>query len=479
MKPWKLTGYPEEAGISSRGISRYLDAAERSGLEHHSVLVWRDGKLACKLNFAPYDDQTPHVLFSLSKSFCSAAAGFAVAEGLLTLDSRVVDVLREDAPERPSEWLERVSLAHLLTMSSGLRPESDEIDHLIPSQEDGAPRSEGGGRNWAKAVLACDCDHAPGTHFHYNSHGSYLISAMVQKVTGQTIRDYLVPRLFEPLGIPKPEWDCCPRGICCGGWGLHLSADSILRFGVCLLQDGCWQGRQILPPGWVERATGSRMANYEEAPVPGNEWAQGYGYQFWRTTESRYRGDGMYGQLCVVSPEDNMAVAVTAGIEDMGAELKLLHDYLFPAAEAEPADEKEKEALQKRIAALRHPWPENDGSGVLPSGRYRCDEMTVETAEEGEGLRVEAKMKNGDRMTFLAGWGNPRESTNPCYTPGAPALRYLSACGWENGTLRLVSRTPEGPFTLHASCRLEGEELSLSVGGAGSPCGEFRLTREA
>ena len=111
MKPWENVSVPEEAGISSKGLLRYLDAVEAAGLEHHSILIWKDGKLACKLNFAPYDDQTPHVLFSLSKSFTSAAAGFAVSEGLLRWDSKVVDVLKDKAPAHPSEWLKQVTLA--------------------------------------------------------------------------------------------------------------------------------------------------------------------------------------------------------------------------------------------------------------------------------------------------------------------------------------------------------------------------------
>ena len=318
MKPWEIASVPEEAGVSSKGLLRYLDEVAASGLEHHSILVWKDGKLACKLNYAPYDDQTPHVLFSLSKSFTSAAAGFAVGEGLLRWDSKVLDVLADKAPEQPSEWLKQVTLAHLLTMGSGLKPESDEIDHLLIPDEGPTAKPLAGGLDWAKAVLACDCDHQPGTHFHYNSHGTYLVSAMVQRVTGQNIRDYLMPRLFTPLGIPKPDWDCCPQGVCCGGWGLHLSSDSILRFGVCLIQGGVWQGRQVLPAEWLKLATAKQIDNSNGKPEPENEWHQGYGYQFWRTRENRYRGDGMFGQLCMVSPDDHMVVAVTAGIDDMG-----------------------------------------------------------------------------------------------------------------------------------------------------------------
>ena len=319
MQLWKTATVPEEAGLSSKGILQYLDAVKASGLEHHSILVIKDGMLACKMNFAPYDDQTPHILFSLSKSFCSAAAGFAVAEGLLSWDSRVLDVLSDKAPENPSEWLKSVTLHHLLTMGSGLAPESDAAD----------------GEDWMKSVLACECDVEPGTRFHYNSHGTYLVSAMVQRAAGMNIRDYLMPRLFEPLGIPKPDWDTCPLGVCVGGWGLHLSSDSIARFGLCVLNKGVWQGRQVLPPDWLEKATSKQIRNDGQNPHP--DWSLGYGYQFWRTRGNRFRGDGMFGQACMISPEQNMVVAITAGINNMGEEFDLLNDYLFPQQTWSPA----------------------------------------------------------------------------------------------------------------------------------------------
>lgn len=445
-KPWKTALCPEEAGISSKGLLAYLDAVQQSGLEHHSILVLRNGTLACKMNFAPYDDQTPHVLFSLSKSFASAAAGFAVQEGLLKWDDKVLDVLREDAPENPSENLKKVTLHHLLCMGSGLRPESDDV----------------GGEHWARDILAWDCDHAPGTHFHYNSHGTYLVSKMVQKRAGMNIRDYLMPRLFDPLGIPKPEWDMCPEAVCFGGFGLHLSSDSILRFGLCLLQKGMWQGKQILPPEWLEKATKAQIDNSNGAPNPNNEWAQGYGYQFWRTRGNRYRGDGMYGQLCMISPDLNMAVAVTAGIEDMGREMQLLHEYLFPAAGMTPGTAAEQAALKERLAALSYPWPRDDGTGKDVTGVYQGDDMTLEIREAEDRMEWHIRWKNGGNANCVFGKETPLRT-------GA----YLGAYGWQKGELRVLWRALDAPFTLHGTCALKGNQLHLTLQGPGfsqEPC---------
>ena len=457
MERWTKVQTPEEVGISSRGLLNYLDAvAAAPQVEHHAIMVLRHGKLVATMNFAPYDNGTPHMLFSLSKSFTSAAAGFAVQEGLLRWEDRVLDILPDKAPENPSEWLRSVTLSHLLMMGSGLDPKSDEV----------------GGEDWAKAVLACECTHEPGTHFHYNSHGTYLVSCMVQRVTGMTVRDYLLPRLFDPLGIPKPEWDCCPGGINVGGWGLWLSCDSIARFGQCLLQKGMWEGRQLLPLEWFEKATVKQIDNSGGTEQPDNEWAQGYGYQFWRTRGNRFRGDGAFGQICMVSPDLDMVVAITCGTNDMGKEMQLLHEHLFPAAEMEPGTAEEQAELQRRLAALNHPWPEDDGSGVPFSGRYGNEQLITTIRWEGEKLII----VHDDPK-------DPRESYTMEYGKGQPVrckgiaqfnekeadVNYLGVYGWQQGVLHIAERTLVAPFAMKASLTPVEDGLELDMVGIGYP----------
>ena len=461
VEPWKVANCPEEAGVSSKGVLAFLDALQEAGIEPHSILVLRNGMLACKMNFAPYDDQTPHVLFSLSKSFTSAAAGFAVAEGLLSWDSKVLDVLADKAPEAPDQWLQQVTLHHLLCMGSGLDPASDAFDSDA--------------QDWVKAVLACGCDAEPGTRFHYNSHGTYLISAMVQRVTGMNIRDYLMPRLFEPLGIPKPEWDVCPQGICVGGWGLHLSTDSIARFGQCLLQKGMWQGKQVLPVEWLEKATVSQIDNAHREPKPHADWAQGYGYQFWRTRGNRYRGDGMYGQICMVSPEQNMVVAITAGLNDIGKELDLLNDFLFPAADMEPGTPEEQQLLKLRLEQLGYPWPVHDDDASELADCYEG---------EGAGLRIGAL---GVECTFrnqwtafcgFFGWGEPVAHVQEHCFPAAPPLSFLLCAGWKDGRLSLLGRSKEAPFTVRAEAVRNEAGLLFHMEGAGCPNQTIQLNQK-
>ncbi len=427
---------PEDVGLSSKGLLMYLEQVEKQGVELHSVKVLRHGKMAMEADFAPYDDHTPHMLFSLSKSFCSAAAGFAVQEGLLQWDSKVVEVLAEYAPENPSEWLKTVTLHHLLCMGSGLKEESDGV-------------AGQGVQEWAKAVLAHDCVREPGTYFHYNSHGTYLVSCMVQKVTGQTVRDYLIPRLFVPLGIPVPYWSSSPEKVNCGGWGLFLTSESIARFGQCLLQKGMWEGRQVLPPEWLEKATVFQIDNSNGNQDPENEWHQGYGYQFWRTRGRRYRGDGAFGQICMVSEEKDMVVAVTAGQGDMGKEMQLMHEYLFPSAEMEMGTEEEQQALQQQLASLSCKWPEDDGSGHAAEGMFKNKDFTLYAKETENVLSV--RLQNTDtELEILAGKdGLVFFSVNPGLF-SETATVWAGRYGWEEGKMHLMARNLGGPQRLDA-----------------------------
>ncbi len=462
MFEFPIAPSPEAAGVSSKGLNEYLDALKASGLEIHSLVMLRGGEVVTKINFAPYDDRTPHMLFSLSKSFCSAAAGFAVAEGLLKWDDRVIDILPDKAPENPSERLKKITLESLLCMGSGLSKESDD---------------DGGSDDWAKFVLSCEVEYEPMTHFHYNSHGTYLVSCMVQRVTGMTVRDYLVPRLFDKLGIDKPAWDMCPMGVCSGGWGLHLSADSIARFGQCLLDHGMWQGEQVLPKGWVERATSKHISNGDD---PNNDWNQGYGYQFWRTRFGRYRGDGAFGQLCVIDEKRNTVVAVTAGLNDIGKELQLMHDHLFPAIGGEMATIEQQAAYKARLESLAYPWPTDDRSARSRIGRYvkeNGDALTIGRRDDVLTVAIELKEFGREKATYLFGRAMPVEQVQPVFAPGASPLRYLGAFGWHEGKQHLLLRTPDAPFMLRATFLYDDEGLTVESEGVGIKL-EGRFKRE-
>lgn len=329
---------PEAQGIPSSAVSAFVDGLDALDAIHSLMLV-RHGAVVAEGWWDPYQRDDPHMLFSLSKSFTSTAAGLAIGAGLLTLDDLVLDYFADAAPPEPSEYLRAMRVRHLLSMSTGHT--TDTLGPCINS-EDG---------DWVKAFLACPVEREPGTHFLYNSGATYMVSAIVQQVTGEKVVDYLGPRLFQPLGILDPVWETCPRGINTGGWGLSLRTEEIARFGQLYLQDGVWDDRRLLPEGWVAEATRAHIDNSADRK---DDWAQGYGFQFWRCYHNCYRGDGAFGQFCIVMPDQDAVLAITSGIGDMQAVLNLAWQHLLPAmgdAKLPPSDD--ADALATRLVTLQ------------------------------------------------------------------------------------------------------------------------------
>jgi CubicO group peptidase (beta-lactamase class C family) len=210
-----------------------------------------------------------------------------------------------------------------------------------------------------KQFLALPVPHQPGTHFQYNTMGTYTLSAIVTKVTGQTTLDYLKPRLFDPLGIENPQWESSPEGNSLGGYGLKLCTEDIAKLGQLYLQKGKWNGHQLISPEWIAQATAKQVPNENESHAKiGPDWKEGYGFQFWRCRHNAFRGDGAAGQLCVVIPDQDAVVAITAETGNIQGELNAVWDNLLPAfrAEALPDNAVAHEKLKQAIANLvAHP----------------------------------------------------------------------------------------------------------------------------
>ena len=333
---------PEAQGISSQAIQDYLETSDKQINTLHSFMLVRHGHVIAEAWWKPEAADKPHVLWSLSKSFNSTAVGLAIEEGKLSLDDPVLKFFPADAPPDPSDNLKAMTVRDLLTMTCGHETEAKMI---------GGPS--------VKQFLAHPVPHKPGTHFLYNTMGSYTLSAIVTKATGQTSLEFLKPRLFEPLGIENPQWDSSPEGNSLGGYGLKLCTEDIAKFGQLYLQKGKWKDKQLIPEKWVEQATSKQVPN-DSAPHAkmGSDWQQGYGFQFWRCTHNAYRGDGANGQFCVVIPDKDAVIAITAQTGDMQAELKVVWDKLLPAFhdDALPDDAAGQEKLKQMAANLEtHP----------------------------------------------------------------------------------------------------------------------------
>ena len=313
----------------------YLKAVADSSEDLHSVMVLQHGKVLEEKMFVP---DTAHILNSVSKTFTSTAVGFAIEEGLLSLDDKMVDIFPESVPEEPQEYLSAVTIRHLLTMNSGHGKDPTYVTRT----------SDG---DWVKAFMEWPIDYEPGTCYCYNSLGTYVLSAAVQRVTGQKIVDYLESRLWKPLGIEKPFWQESPAGINTGGWGLYLHTEDLARMGLCLLNGGKFRGKQVIPAEWVSEMSAAQVpsvsAGVNEKQIeelvngPDNpfkayfnketsDWMQGYGYQMWRCRHNAFRADGANGQYILILPEKDAVIVTTANIQNMRQELDLIWDYLLP-----------------------------------------------------------------------------------------------------------------------------------------------------
>lgn len=350
---------PEAQGVASAGILDFINAIESGKLSLHSLMVLRHGQVVAEGWWAPYAAGLKHTLYSLSKSFTSTAVGLAAAEGRLRLDDKVVSFFPQQVPSSISPNLAAIRVKDLLMMGAGHAQDPLLAGGTLPQDPD-----------WIQAVLARPVEHKPGSYFTYNNGATYLLSAIVQKLTGQTLLAYLKPRLFEPLGIEDADWETSPQGINCGAWGLRVKTEDIARLGQLYLQKGQWNGQRLLPEMWVDEAT--RPQILQEAGTrkrDDSDWLQGYGYQFWRCRHDAYRGDGAFGQYCLVLPKQDAVVAITSELGDMQAVLNAVWSHLLPAMRNEtlPADGDIQTRLKQKLASLMLPLPEGQPTSPAAS----------------------------------------------------------------------------------------------------------------
>jgi CubicO group peptidase (beta-lactamase class C family) len=452
---------PESQGVASSGISAFIKAADKTIDSLHSFMLLRHGTVVAEGWWRPYRPEVPHMLFSLSKSFTSTAVGFAVAEGRLSVDDSVLSFFPDDAPKKVSANLAAMKVHHLLSMSTG--HDQDATERTLRRRD----------RNAARAFLSLAVEHAPGTHFAYNSAASYMLSAIVQKLTGQTLLEYLTPRLFEPLGIQGATWESYVNhegsAINFGGWGLNVKTEDIARLGQLYLQKGVWNGQRLLPDAWVKAATSKQVSN---APNPNPDWEQGYGYQFWRCQpDGVYRGDGAFGQYCIIMPEQDAVLAITSGVADMQAVLSLVWDKLLPAIGTEPLAE--NGSAEKKLAAslsqLKLAPPQ--GQAVSPlaaqlSGKTYTFEHNYETLQslsfdfENSQIAYQLRGRGKRRGKHSLAFGHG-EWVEGITALGAQAPVRVAASGaWKSeDTFELTLCQYETPFTATLTCHFEGDQL--------------------
>lgn len=348
---------PEAEGVSSKAIITFLDSAAASRHEFHSFMFLRHGKVIAEGWWNPYGPDLKHTLNSASKSFTSTAVGFAINEKKLNLDDKVISFFPEYLPDTVSVFLSKLRIRDLLSMSTGQRREPQLTGDEI----------------WVKSFLAMPFFSEPGTVYRYNSVATYMLSAIVKKVTGQKVIDYLTPRFFEPLEIEGMDWETDAYRINTGGWGLRLKTEDLAKFGQFYLQKGKWNGKQLLPKKWVEEATSLKIYQNPDMTQSkrdsSNDGVQGYCYQFWRARHNSYQANGANGQFVLVMPEKDAVVIFTANSPDMWDELNMVWKYLYPGIQdnALPRDEKSSTGLKQRLSSLALPIPAKNSNDAVTS----------------------------------------------------------------------------------------------------------------
>lgn len=347
---------PESQGISSdlfAALLRELDASKDTDMHHFMAL--RHGKVICECNFAPYPKGMWHITHSMCKSITGMAIGMLIEEGKLKLNENIYDIFSDHMNAFPKIFRPVITVENLLTMTSG-----------VTFNESGIVS----GNDWLGSFLNASVNGKPGTEFQYNSLNTYVLSAIVTKRTGETLTEYLTPRLFGPLGITKYYWETCPKGITKGGWGLFLCAEDMAKLGQLYLQKGKWNGQQLVSEYWIEISTARHLKTQNDT--------YGYGYQLWMEQRpGSFEYNGMLGQNVIIYPDMDMVLVTNAGNKEMFQDcimLNIIRKY-FPVnyhpADVLPENPLSYSLLKRLCGELENGENNNNRSTSLRGGWKR------------------------------------------------------------------------------------------------------------
>jgi CubicO group peptidase (beta-lactamase class C family) len=348
----------------AEGVAALLDRLEEREIECHSLMVVRHGHVVAEGWWAPFSAERPHLLYSLTKSFTGVAAGIAIGDGLLALNTQVAEGL---------------TVEHLLTMTAGHAEDSLAAAWTLEPHD------------LVKGFLRVPFRYPPGTRHAYDNAASFVLARMVERATGRSLPDFLDERLFGPMGIASPEWDRVASGATFGFHGLHLTTEAVAAFGELLLRGG----GQLIPPGWLSRATTPRIETLQfEDGSRSIDRLQGYGYQMWMSRHG-YRGDGAFGQFCLVVPSHDLVVAMTAATTDTQGMMDAVWDCLLPVSGDDPA-------VASRLRQLSLPMVQGTHE---PSRSARAGSVSLVPDAAGWLLRLD------DEVTIEVGHRTWRESS--------------------------------------------------------------------
>ena len=393
MKTYFPRVRPEDVGISPKVIKDFIKIINESGYWIEGVMLLRYGKLVFQALWEPFTPSTYHCLQSCTKSFTATAVGFALAEGLFSLNDRIIDLLPEKVEGVAHPYIAAMTVEHLLKMATAYSifedPESDD---------------------WTHEFLNSIPDHYPGTVFGYDTTGTHVLCELVQKFSHQTLHEYLQKRLFAPLDIEELDWELSPTGVNRGGGGIYTTMEAMAKFGQLYLQDGMWEGQRILPEGWVETAVSFHIDN---SNAPGlREGNNGYGYQFWRIKKDTFCCLGMGGQIITVIPEKEVVFVATANAIRGSNQYYIPHGYLFslllPAFQESPIlyQEADYQSMCRELSDLQMYLPKGKSkSPLLPIINHVF--FPVEQNSIGiKGFQLDFEENTGRLLLFYTSYSN-------------------------------------------------------------------------
>jgi CubicO group peptidase (beta-lactamase class C family) len=455
---------PEAQGLASDDILKLVNALDAGVKEIHSFVMLRHGQVVAEGFWSPYSSEDIQVLYSGTKSFNATAIGLLADAGMLSVDDLVLSKFPELAPAQPAANMMTMTIKNLLTMATGHT--SDTIDTLRA-----APNGE-----WTKAFLATAVPNPPGTNFFYNSGAAYVLGAIVQKVSGQTVDEFLTPRLFEPLGIQRHLWGKSPEGVNLTDGGLSVRTEDFAKFGQLYLNGGKWNGQQLLSEQWVTDASSKQVSNGND----NGNWSYGYGYQFWRSPIG-FRADGSLGQYSFVMPDRDIVIAITSGTSNSGGTDNLMKTVFanVPAGQdtALPENAGSLQALQDKLVSLSLPLPtgaESSGMAAQVSGAH----YTVGSNSQGiTGLSfdfaaappsVTIEDADGPHVipvgmgSWVRGRTDFKKRINELYDTPEQGIAARGAWSAED-TFNARMVFTETPYTAIANFKFTGNQVALDV----------------
>jgi len=482
---------PEIEGVASSGIIDFLNAIDTGRQEIHSFMFLRHGKVIAEGWWDPYGPDYKHLLYSASKTFTATGIGLAVSENRLKLSDKVISFFPYSLPDTVGEQMKELTVENLLTMSVGQDPPA----MLAGNDED-----------WITAFLKDEPVHKPGTVFKYNNMATFMLSAIVQQVTGQTLFDYMKPRIFTPLSIRGMDWDKNSQGINLGLMGLRLRTEDLAKFGQLLMQSGKWNNKQLIPAEWVKEATSFKIESRDpstKTPKDKDDWAQGYCYQMWRGRNNSVRLDGMAGQFVILFPDKDAIVVLTANAKNTQEELNLVHNYLIPAIKSNKAIQSDpvsysnlqkkqsglslkpqlsgrsESGFEKKISGKEFMIGDNDyqiqsvyfgfSDNECSFAMKRNNQISMIKAGQGSWKTVNSRLNS----LLAPPRGSPSKSVDASYSVPLVSVKVASAYSWtDSGTLEITARFVEeslGSQTIECRFSEMNGSVTVTIGPKSAP----------